>query len=142
MFKVENIGKTPPFDVHCSSRSHPAMRFVFSMTGRAPKGGVTGHWSYRRRSNMAIATKGRRRVLAPQAPAAPSSLRNLFRWAGIAATAAAILTPVWVGIFAASPPPGYDEGARVWFEHIQDNEILGLLSLEFPFLIITALMIR
>ena len=74
---------------------------------------------------------------APTSAAYPS----LYRLGGIAAALAAVATPISVGVFAASPPPGYDEGARVWFEHIQENELLGLMSLDLPFLVITLLMI-
>jgi hypothetical protein len=68
-------------------------------------------------------------------------LNQLYRVGGIAAAAAAFLTPISVGVFAMWPPPGYEEGARVWFELIQNNKMLGLLSLDLPFLIITALMV-
>jgi hypothetical protein len=64
---------------------------------------------------------------------------KLYRIGGIAAAVAALLTPISVSVFAIWPPPEYDAGARVWFEHIQDNKLLGLLSLDLPFLIITAL---
>lgn len=66
---------------------------------------------------------------------------TLFRVGGLAAAGAALLTPISVAVFAIWPPPTYEEGARVWFEHIQDNVLLGLLSLDLPFLIITILMI-
>lgn len=90
---------------------------------------------------MAVATHEARRVIEVEDPAASSPFRDLFRWGGIAAAGAAVLTPISVGAFAASPPPGYDEGARVWFDHIKDNEFLGFLSLDLPFLLISALMV-
>jgi hypothetical protein len=72
----------------------------------------------------------------------PSLNRSaLYRLGGIAAALAVVATAVSVGVFAASPPPGYDEGARAWFEHIQDNKLLGLMSLDLPFLIVSLLMV-
>jgi hypothetical protein len=65
----------------------------------------------------------------------------LYRVGGVAAGVAAILTPISVGVFAASPPPAYDAGARVWFEHIQDDRLLGWMGLDLPFLLIAILMI-
>lgn len=65
----------------------------------------------------------------------------LYRVGGVAAGVAAILTPISVGVFAVSPPPAYDAGARVWFEHIQDDRLLGWMGLDLPFLLITILMI-
>lgn len=79
-------------------------------------------------------------AVAPPAPSAPVT-KPLFRLGGIAAALAAIVTPISVSVFAAWPPPGYEEGARVWFEHIQDNKILGLMSLDLPFLIVSLLMV-
>lgn len=84
-------------------------------------------------------------LVTPDGTEQPSPLvgakSGLYRLAGMAAALAATVTPISIGFFAASPPPDYDEGARVWFEHIQDNEFLGLMSLDLPFLVITVLMI-
>lgn len=66
---------------------------------------------------------------------------SVFRIGGIAALGGAVLTPISIGLFAAAPPPGYDEGAKAWFEHIQDNPLLGLAALDVPFLLVTILMV-
>lgn len=72
----------------------------------------------------------------------PSSYRApIYRLGAIAAALGALLTPISVGIFAAFPPPAYDEGASKWFAHIRDNPLLGLMSLDLPFLIVSVLMI-
>jgi hypothetical protein len=65
----------------------------------------------------------------------------IYRLGGIAAALGAVLTPISVGVFAAFPPPAYDEGAGKWFAHIQDDRLLGLMSLDLPFLIVSVLMI-
>lgn len=83
-----------------------------------------------------------RGVLAPdRVDFTQAKFSRLYRIGGIAAAVAAVLTPISVAVFALRPPPGYEEGAAVWFEHIQENVFLGLMSLDLPFLFITVLMI-
>jgi hypothetical protein len=72
----------------------------------------------------------------------PRSYRGpIYRLGAIAAALGALVTPISVGVFIAFPPPDYDQGAGKWFAHIQDNRLLGLMSLDLPFLIISVLMI-
>lgn len=69
-----------------------------------------------------------------------SGRRTIFRGAGIAALAAAVLTPVSIAVFAIWPPP-YDGTAKEWFDLFHDNALLGLVSLDLVFVVISALMI-
>lgn len=64
----------------------------------------------------------------------------LYRIAGGAAAVAALLTPISVGVFTRWPPP-YDGSALEWFELYRDNALLGLLSLDLAFLVISALIV-
>ena len=66
--------------------------------------------------------------------------KPLYRIGGIAALLAAVLTPIVIAVFAAWPPP-YDESAGKWFELLQDNPVLGLISLDLGYVVINVLMI-
>lgn len=89
-------------------------------------------------------------VLAPDQLRAPSingSLRDratdwrpLFRLGGFAAILAALITPITIAVFSIWPPP-YDEGAAKWFELLQDNPVLGLVSLDLLFVVVNVLML-
>jgi hypothetical protein len=72
--------------------------------------------------------------------AAESRWKPLFRIAGAAASITAILTPIAISVFAIWPPP-YEGTAQDWFAVFQDNWLLGLMSLDLPFVVINALMI-
>ena len=72
--------------------------------------------------------------------AAESRWKPLFRIAGTAALTAAALTPVAIAVFAIWPPP-YDGTAEDWFSVFQDSRLLGLMSLDLPFVVINILMI-
>ena len=72
--------------------------------------------------------------------AAESRWKPLFRIAGAAALTAAALTPVAIAVFAIWPPP-YDGTAEDWFSVFQDSRLLGLMSLDLPFVVINILMI-
>jgi hypothetical protein len=65
---------------------------------------------------------------------------GVYRLAGVASGLAALFTVVAVAAFAIWPPP-YDEPAAEWFELFQDNALLGLVSLDLPFLLVSMLMI-
>ena len=65
---------------------------------------------------------------------------TLYRLAGVAAVFAALITPIAIAVFAIWPPP-YDEGAAKWFALLQDNTILGLVSLDLLFVVVSILMI-
>lgn len=89
---------------------------------------------------MAVATERSAHTNVHERVSVPPEAQ-LYRVGGFAAAAAAVLTLISVGAFAAAPPPEYDEGARVWFEHLQDNRLLGWLSLDLPFMLVTIALI-
>src|SRR5688572_13413541 len=66
--------------------------------------------------------------------------RPLWLVAGRSAFGAALLTPVTIAGFMLWPPP-YDGRAREWFDLLQDNPLLGLVSLDLLYVVITALMV-
>jgi hypothetical protein len=66
--------------------------------------------------------------------------RSLYRVGGVAATLAAVITPLTIAVFAKWPPP-YDAGAAEWFELLHGNPILGLVSLDLLFVIVSILML-
>lgn len=70
----------------------------------------------------------------------PSGRSTLYRVAGIAAALSALLTPISVAVFVIWPPP-YDGTAAEWFDLFRDNALLGLMSLDLPFLVVGVLMI-
>jgi hypothetical protein len=77
---------------------------------------------------------------AVEGEAAESRWKPLFRIAGAAALITAVLTPIAIAVFAIWPPP-YEGTAEDWFSLFQDNWLLGLLSLDLPFVVINILMI-
>ena len=66
--------------------------------------------------------------------------RALYPIGGIAAVLAAAVTPIVIAVFALWPPP-YEDGAVKWFELLQDNPVLGLISLDLGYVIVNVLMI-
>jgi hypothetical protein len=66
--------------------------------------------------------------------------KPLYKIAGAAALITAVLTPIAIAVFAVWPPP-YDGTAEDWFSVFQDNSLLGLMSLDLPFVVINILMI-
>jgi hypothetical protein len=72
--------------------------------------------------------------------AAESRWKPLFRIAGAAALITAVLTPIAIAVFAIWPPP-YEGTAEDWFSVFQDSWLLGLMSLDLPFVVINILMI-
>jgi hypothetical protein len=66
--------------------------------------------------------------------------KPLYKIAGAAALITAVLTPIALAVFAVWPPP-YDGTAEDWFSVFQDNWLLGLMSLDLPFVVINILMI-
>ena len=76
---------------------------------------------------------------APGGGAAPG-WRPLYRAAGLAALATAVLIPIAIAAFALWPPPRGATAAD-WFALFQKNWFLGLVSLDLPFLVVNALTI-
>ena len=76
---------------------------------------------------------------APGAGAA-SPWQPLYRVAGLAALVTAVLVPIAITAFAVWSPP-YGGTAADWFALFQDNRLLGLVSLDLPFVVVNALMI-
>jgi hypothetical protein len=76
----------------------------------------------------------------PEEPTRRSQWAVLYRIGGYAAAVAAVVTPVTIAVFSIWPPP-YDEPATEWFELLTDNPLLGLMSLDLGFVVVTALMI-
>jgi hypothetical protein len=70
----------------------------------------------------------------------PLSRSTLYRVAALAATLAALLTPVAIAVFAIWPPP-YDGSAKKWFDLYHDNALLGLMSFDLAFVVISVLLI-
>ena len=89
---------------------------------------------------MALAQEVSVSVTNGSKPFAEPDWKRLYRIGGIAALAAAVLTPIVITVFAVWPPP-YDEGAERWFELLQDNPVLGLISLDLGYVAINALII-
>ena len=58
----------------------------------------------------------------------------------LAAAAAAAITPITIAVFTMWPPP-YNEPAAEWFTLLRDNPLLGLMSLDLGFVVVTALII-
>jgi hypothetical protein len=67
------------------------------------------------------------------------SWRSLYRTAGFAARAVAVLTPIAFAVFAVWPPPS--GGAEEWYSLFSENPLLGLMSLDLPFVVINVLMV-
>ena len=67
------------------------------------------------------------------------SWRSLYRTAGFAALAVAVLTPIAIAVFAVWPPPS--GGAEQWYSLFSENPLLGLMSLDLPFVVINVLMV-
>lgn len=65
--------------------------------------------------------------------------RPLFRTAGFAAFAVAVLTPIAITVFAIWPPPS--GGVEQWYSLFSENPLLGLMSLDLPFVVINVLMV-
>jgi hypothetical protein len=66
--------------------------------------------------------------------------RALYRAGGAAALIMVALIVVQVIVYAVWPPPAFDGPALPWFELLQDNQLLGLLSLDLLYLIDSALL--
>lgn len=79
-------------------------------------------------------------ALTVEGEAAEARWKPLFRIAGTAALVTAVLTPIALAVFAIWPPP-YEGTAEDWFLVFQDNWLLGLMSLDLPFVVINILMI-
>jgi hypothetical protein len=62
----------------------------------------------------------------------------LYRIAARAAVSAALLTPITIALFAIWPPP---DAVGEWFSLLQENPLLGLVSLDLLFLAISVLMV-
>jgi hypothetical protein len=66
--------------------------------------------------------------------------RGLYRAGGAAALIMVALILVQVTVYVAWPPPAFDGPALPWFELLQDNRLLGLLSLDLLYLVDSALL--
>lgn len=66
--------------------------------------------------------------------------RGLYRAGGAAALVMVALILVQVTVYVAWPPPAFDGPVLPWFELLQDNRLLGLLSLDLLYLIDSALL--
>jgi hypothetical protein len=64
----------------------------------------------------------------------------LYRIAGVAALVAAAITIVSIAAFIVWPPPA-DGGAAAWFELYRNNPLLGMVSLDLPFIVVDLLMV-
>lgn len=73
-------------------------------------------------------------------PERATDWRPLYRIGGFAAILAAVITPITIAVFSMWPPP-YDDGAARWFELLQDNPVLGLVSLDLLFVVVNILML-
>ncbi len=93
-----------------------------------------------RKDMMYEATKHRQSSLIQiDSEGAEGEWKPLFNVAGVAALLTAILTPVAIAVFAIWPPPS--AGTAEWFSLFNENRLLGLMSLDLPFVLINVLMI-
>jgi len=76
----------------------------------------------------------------PDAGVGTTTSRSFYRVGSLAAALAAVLTPVTIAVFALWPPP-YEATAKEWFDLYQDSALLGLMSLDLGFVIISILVI-
>jgi hypothetical protein len=76
---------------------------------------------------------------ASMAPLADQSPLTLYRTAGIAALCAAVLTVASITAYITWPPP--EGGATAWFELYDRNPLLGMVSLDLPYIVIDLLML-
>jgi hypothetical protein len=80
-----------------------------------------------------------REVTRPEHIADPR-WRGLYRAGGAAALIMVALILVQVTVYVAWHPPAFDGPVLPWFELLQDNQLLGLLSLDFLYLVDSALL--
>lgn len=66
--------------------------------------------------------------------------RGLYRAGGAAALVMVALILVQVIVYVAWPPPAFDGPVLPWFELLQDNRLLGLLSLDLLYLVDSTLL--
>ena len=66
--------------------------------------------------------------------------RGLYRAGGAAALVMVALILVQVTVYVVWPPPAFDGPVLPWFELLQDNHMLGLLSLDLLYLVDGALL--
>ena len=65
--------------------------------------------------------------------------QTLLKLAGVAALTAAVITVVSITAYIVWPPP--EGGAAAWFGLYADNALLGMVSLDLPYVVINLLMI-
>lgn len=67
--------------------------------------------------------------------------RGLYRTGGAAAVVMVALILVQITVYVGWPPPAFAGPALPWFELLQDNRLLGLLSLDLLYLVDSALLV-
>ena len=90
------------------------------------------------RTSESVEDQTQRGITETETPEA--SWKPLYRVAGFSALATAVLTPLLITVFAVWPPP-YEGSAEEWFELFRDNQILGLISLDLGFVVVSVLLI-
>ncbi len=87
------------------------------------------------------AATSHKRALSRPDDSVDSRWQGLYKTGGAATLAMVAFILVQVTVYVVWPPPAFEGSALPWFELLQDNRLLGLLSLDLLYLIDTALLV-